>query len=69
MVGIIQLWWTTHPNVLDTALVPVPELVIHTLVPILELTESVEGDEEEDDSGDEVWEISREEWVGSSPEL
>ena len=57
-------------DVLDTALVPVPELVVHTLVPISELTESREGSEEEEtDSEDEVWEISQEEFVGSSPKL
>ena len=60
-------------DILDTTPVPVPELVIHTLVPISELTESREGSEEEEeeetDNGDEVWEISREEFVGSSPEL
>ena len=56
---------------MDTALVPVAEPVVHTLVPISELTESREGSEEEEesDSEDEVWEISREEFVGSSPEL
>ena len=61
-------------DVLDTALVPVPEPVVHTLVLISELMESREGSEEEEeeeetDSEDEVWEISREEFVGSSPEL
>ena len=59
-------------DVLDTAPVPVPGLVVHTLVPISELTESREGSEEEEeetDMEDEVWEISREEFVGSSPEL
>ena len=60
-------------DILDTAPVPVPEPVVHTLVPILELTESREGSEEEEeeetDSRDEVWEIGREEFVGSSPEL
>ena len=59
-------------DVLDTALVPVPELVVHTLVPISELTESREGSEEEEeeaDSEEEIWEISREEFAGSSPEL
>ena len=61
-------------DVLDTALVPVPEPVVHTLVPILELTESREGSEEEEEVGetdteDEVWEISWEELIGSSPEL
>ena len=60
-------------DVLDTAPVLVPEPVVHTLVPILELTESREGSEEEEeeatDTEDEVWEISHEEFVGSSPEL
>ena len=63
----------SEEDVLDTALVPVPELVVYTLVLILELTESREGSEEEGeeetDSGDEVWEISWEEFLGSSPEL
>ena len=57
---------------MDTALVPVPEPVVHTLVPISELTESREGSEEEEeetDSEDKIWEISQEEFVGSSPEL
>ena len=56
---------------MDTAPVPVPQLVVHTLVPISELTESREGSEEEEetDTDDEVWEISREEFHGSSPEL
>ena len=58
-------------DILDTALVPVPELVIHMLVPIAELMESVRDSEEEgeDSSGDEIWEISQEEFVGLSPEL
>ena len=60
-------------DVLDTAPVPVPEPVVHTLVLILELTESREGSEEEEeeetDTEDEVWEISQEEFAGSSPEL
>ena len=38
-------------------------------MPITELTESVEDSEEGSDSGDEVWKISWEEFVGSSPEL
>ena len=61
----------SEEDVLDTAPVPVPELVIHTLVPILELMESREGSEEEEEtsSEDEVWEISWEEFIGSSPEL
>ena len=80
---ILQLWMSlvhdrdnpvvvdnsSEGDVLDTAPVPVPEPVVHTLVPISELTESREGSEEESDSEDEVWEISREEFVGSSSEL
>ena len=61
---------SSEGDVLDTAPVPVPEPVVHTLVP--ELTESREGSEEEEeesDSEEEIWEISREEFVGSSPEL
>ena len=58
---------------MDTAPVLVPQLVVHTLVPISELTESREGSEEEEeeetDTDDEIWEISREEFHGSSPEL
>ena len=53
---------------LDTALVLVPGPVEHRLVLIEELTESVE-DSEEDNSGDEVWEITHKEFIGSSPEL
>ena len=64
---------SSEEDVLDTAPVPVPEPVVHTLVLISELTESREGSEEEEeeetDTEDEVWEISREEFVGSSPEL
>ena len=64
---------SSEEDVLDTAPVPVPEPVVHTLVPILELTESREGSEEEEeeetDTKDEVWEINREEFAGSSPEL
>ena len=60
---------SSEEDILDTAPVPVPGLVVHRLVPILESMESVRGSKEEDDSGDEVWEISWEEWVGSSPEL
>ena len=62
----------SEEDVLDTALVPVPEPVVLTLVLILELMESREGgkeEEEETDSEDEVWEISQEEFVGSSLEL
>ena len=46
--------------------------VVHTLVPIFELMESREGSEEEEEesnSEEEVWEISPEEFGGSSPEL
>ena len=65
---------SSEGDVLDTAPVLVPQPVIHTLVPISELMESREGSEEEEeeeetDTEDEVWEISREEFVGSSPEL
>ena len=53
---------SSEEGVVDTALVPVPQLVVHTLVLILELTESREGSEEEEEEGtdtdDEVWEIS-----------
>ena len=55
-------------DVLDTTPVLVPGLVKHRLVPIEELTESVE-DSEESDSGGKVWEISHEAFIGSSPEL
>ena len=69
----IELDASSEEDVLDTAPVPVPQPVVHTLVPISELTESrevsEEGDEEETDTDDEVWEISREEFYGSSPEL
>ena len=61
---------SSEEDILDTAPIPVPGLVVHTLVPVSELTESREGSEEEEtDSEDEVWEIGREEFVGSSPEL
>ena len=69
----IMLDNSSEEDVFDTALVPVPEPVVHTLAPISELTESREGSEEEEeeetDTEDEVWEISREEFMGSSPEL
>ena len=39
---------SSEGDILDTAPVLVPELVVHTLVPILELTESREGSEEEE---------------------
>ena len=57
-------------DVLDTAPVPVLGPVEHRLVPIEELTESVEDSEEEgSSSGNEIWEVSCEEFIGSSPEL
>ena len=71
----VELDSSSKGDVLDTAPVPVPQPVVHTLVPISELTESREGseegeeEEEETDTDDEVWEISREEFHGSSPEL
>ena len=73
----IELDNSSEEDVVDTAPVPVPQLVVHTLVPISELTESrevseeeEEGEEEEEtDTEDEIWEISREEFHGSSPEL
>ena len=79
-MGLVHGWGnlivvddSSEEDVLDTALVPVAELVVHTLVLILELTESREGSEEEEeeetDTEDEVWEISQEEFVGSIPEL
>ena len=66
---------SSEGDVVDTAPVLVPQPVVHTLVLISELTESREGSEEEEeeeeetDVEDEVWEISREEFAGSSPEL
>ena len=69
----IELDDSSEGDVVDTAPVPVPQPVVYSLVPISELTESREGSEEEEeeetDTEDEVWEISREEFVGSSPEL
>ena len=74
----IELDASSEDDVVDTAPVPVPQPVVHTLVLISELTESrevsEEGDEEgeeeeETDTDDEIWEISREEFHGSSPEL
>ena len=73
----IELDTSSEEDVLDTAPAPVPQPVVHTLVPISELTESREGseegdeeeEEEETDMDEEVWEISREEFHGSSPEL
>ena len=71
----IVLDTSSEEDVVDTAPVPVPQPVVHTLVPISELTESREGseegeeEEEETDTDDEIWEISREEFHGSSPEL
>ena len=51
---------SSKEDVVDTVLVLVPQLVIHTLVLISELTESREGSEEEEetDMEDEIWEIS-----------
>ena len=53
---------SSEGDVLDTAPVPVPEPVVHTLVLISELMESREGSEEEEeeetDTEEEVWEIS-----------
>ena len=54
---------SSEEGVVDTAPVPIPQPVVHTLVPISELTESREGSEEEEgeeetDTEDEVWEIS-----------
>ena len=71
----IELDDSSEGDVVNTTPVPVPQPVVHTLVPISELTESREGseeegeEEEETDTDDEVWEISREEFHGSSPEL
>ena len=69
----IELDDSSEENVVDTAPVPVPQPVVHTLVPISELSEGREGSEEEEeeetDSEDEVWEISCEEFADSSPEL
>ena len=71
--NLIELDDSSEEDVVDTAPVPVPQPVVHTLVPISELMESREGSEEEEeeetDMDDEVWEISREEFIGSSPEL
>ena len=70
--NLIELDASSEEDVVDTAPVPVPQPVVHTLVPISELTESREGSEEEEeetDTDDEIWEISREEFHGSSPEL
>ena len=76
-MGLVHSWDnpividSSDEDIVDTAPVLVPQPVVHTLVPISELTESREGSEEEEetDTEDEVWEISREEFVGSSPEL
>ena len=58
----IELDNSSEEDVLDTAPVLVPQPVVHTLVPISELTESrevsEEEEEEETDTDDEVWEIS-----------
>ena len=59
--NLIELDDSSEGDVVDTAPVPVPQPVVHTLVPILELMESREGSEEEEeetDTDDEVWEIS-----------
>ena len=57
----IELDGSSDGDVVDTAPVPVPQPVVHTLVPISELMESREGskedEEEEMDTDDEVWEI------------
>ena len=69
----IKLDNSSEEDVVDTAPVLVPQPVVHTLVPISVLMESREGSEEEEeeetDMDDEVWEISREEFHSSSPEL
>ena len=61
----IELNASSDEDVVDTAPVLVPQPVVHTLVPISELTESREGSEEEESEGeeetdmdDEIWEIS-----------
>ena len=56
-------------DALDMALIPVPGPVEHRLVLIAELAKSVGDSEEESGSEDEIWEISCEEFMGSSPEL
>ena len=60
--NLIEVDDSSDGDVVDTAPVLVPQLVVHTLVPISELTESREGSEEEGeeetDTEDEVWEIS-----------
>ena len=60
---------SSEEDVLDMAPILVLVPVEHRLVPIAELTESVEDSEEKGSSGDKVWEISCEEFVGSSSEL
>ena len=71
----IELDASSEGDVMDTAPVPVPQPVVHTLVLISELTESREAsgegeeEEEETDTDDEIWEISQEEFHSSSPEL
>ena len=74
--NLIEVDASSEEDVLDTAPVPVPQPVVHALVPISELMESREGSEEEErdeeeetDTEDEIWEISREEFHNSSPEL
>ena len=63
--NLIELDDSSEGDVVDTAPVPVPQPVVHTLVLISELTESREGSEEEEeeeeeetDTDDEIWEIS-----------
>ena len=68
----IELDASSEEDVVDTAPVPVPQPAVHVLVPITELTESrevSEGEEEEADTDDKVWELSHEEFHGSSSEL
>ena len=68
----IELDNSSEEDVLDTAPVPVPQPVVHALVPISELSESREVSEEEGeetDTDDKIWEISHEEFHSSSPEL
>ena len=54
-------------TIVNTAPVPIPE--VHRLIPIEELAESIRDSEEGEDSEDKIWEISCEEFMGSSPEL
>ena len=50
----IELDTSSEEDVVDTAPVPVPQPVVHTLVPISELTESGEGSEEEEEEEEET---------------